>query len=215
NFSIRNASSELEDGKRILAFCDSQLEWLAQVGSSAQWGLEPYSTNDDTQEKYRAFVERSEQDQSWSKEWKKSYIAELDITEDQITKEIQPYLVHQPRTNSKSSLRLPVAAMLLTGHSEHYAQSILPEQDDQDPFIWIRYLLSDRRLGTLSKGAGLALIEHAKSVAQQMGIRRLCLDCWSGNDRKLVRYYERHGFVSLGDVSHNDWPSAVLELRLD
>ena len=186
-FSIRNAYSELEDGKRILAFCDSQLEWLAQVGSSEQWGLEPYSSNDDTQEKYRAFVERSEQDQSWSKEWKKAYIAQLDISKDQVTKEIQPFLVQQPSANSKSSHRLPVAAMFLTGHSELYVQPVLPEQDEQDPFIWIRYLLTDRRLGPLSKDAGLALIEHAKSVSKQMGIKRLCLDCWSGNDRKLVR----------------------------
>ncbi|KXT13881.1 hypothetical protein AC579_2640 [Pseudocercospora musae] len=173
-----------------------------------------YPANDDIQGDYRACIERSEQDQSWSKAWKKAYIAELDITADRLTKEIQPFSTHQPRTNSKSSLRLPAAAaMLLTGHSEtlHDAQPVLPEQDGKEPFVCIRFLLTDVKAP-----------EWASSNMQRQSPSRWgpndcawTLDCWNGNDRKLVGYYEKHGSVSLGDVSHDDWPSAVLELRLD
>lgn len=83
--------------------------------------------------------------------------------------------------------RLPVAAMVLEGHSCDYTRPVLAEQDEADPFVYVRYLVSDRRVGSVySRGAGRLLLEHADCVARSLGVGRLALDGWSGNGGVLV-----------------------------
>ena len=83
--------------------------------------------------------------------------------------------------------RLPVAAVVLEGHSSAYTRPVVPEQDGADPFVYVRYLVTDRRVGSLSKGSGQILLEHADEVARGLGVGRLVLDGWSGNGEVLVR----------------------------
>ena len=181
---IRPASSAADDGLRLLHNFDSQLPWLATVGSSEQWGSSPRSAEEELRAKYRAKVEKSEieWDRPFSKDWTRAYIAEVEVAEEDVTAELRELTAQ----GTKGNLRLPVAAMILAGESMEYVRSILPAQDENDPFVYLAYLLSDRRTRPMGKGAGAELISYAKEETNKLGLNRICTDCWRGNDRKLV-----------------------------
>lgn len=231
SYHIRPASSLLEDGKRILEFADSQASHLAQIGSGEQWGSDSLSASETSQQKYRSLVERSESQQTWSKDWVQ--ISMLEAEDDAFPADVEHLTRAEPSRGGRQLL--PVAAMVLEGRSSEYTRPVLPEQDDQDPFVYIRFLVTDRRVGALSKGSGQKMLKHAEDVARALEVARLCLDAWSGNDYSLVkyvvncnlmsncllmgtnpnRYYERQGFRRLGDVvDEPDWPATVLERRI-
>ena len=184
---IRPASSAADDGLRLLKNFDSQLPWLATVGSGTQWGSTPRSSQEDVLAKYRAKVSKSEAEwhAPWSEEWTRAYIAEVEVADEDLTSEHRELATEPSGPDGK--LRVPVAAMILAGESMDYVRSILPKQDENDPFVYLAYLLSDRRVRPLGKGAGGALISIAKEEAKRLGVARICSDCWRGNDRKLVR----------------------------
>jgi len=77
--------------------------------------------------------------------------------------------------------------MVLEGHSSAYTRPVIAEQDSADPFVYVRYLVTDRRVGDFSRGAGRVLLEHADGVARALGLGRLVLDGWNGNGGLLVR----------------------------
>lgn len=182
---IRPASTAADDGLRLLKNFDSQLPWLSTIGSSAQWGSSPVSGKEDLQAKYRAKVEKSELewDRPWSETWTRAYIAEVEVAEEDLTTGLPELAVQGPN----GTFRIPVAAMILAGESFDYVRSILPKQDENDAFVYLAYLLSDRRIRPFGKGAGAALISYAKEEDRALGLKRLCSDCWRGNDRRLVK----------------------------
>lgn len=183
---IRPASTAADDGLRLLENLDYQLPWLATVGSGSQWGSEPRSTQEDQLAKYRAKVAQSEADwdSPWSVDWIRAYIAEAEVDGAELTSE-QRELAHEV---SNGRFRIPVAGMILVGESMEYVRDILPRQDEQDPFIYLAYLLSDRRARPIGEGAGAALLQHAQDEARKLGINRICVDCFGGNEKKLVKY---------------------------
>lgn len=182
---IRPASSAADDGLRLLRNFDSQLSWLSTIGSSAQWGTSSRSNQEDMKAKYRGKVESSERgwNDSWSRDWVRAYIAEVEVKRGDLPADLLDSTIE----STNGSVRLPVAGMILQGRSSDYVQGILPENDDSDPFIYMLYLLSDRRTTAYGKGAGALLISHAKEEARNLEINRLCVDCWKGNDDKLVQ----------------------------
>jgi hypothetical protein len=76
---------------------------------------------------------------------------------------------------------------VLEGHSSEYTRPVIAEQDEADPFVYVRFIVTDRRVGTFSKGSGQILLEHADAVARSLEIGRLALDGWNGNGGLLVR----------------------------
>jgi len=85
-----------------------------------------------------------------------------------------------------------------------------------EPELCVRLLVTDR--ASKGTGVGAALLEHARELARQRGVRLLRVDCFAGGDGALVRYYERQGFtraetftVPVGDRL---WPGQVLAQRL-
>ena len=173
------------DGERLLENFDSQLAWLKSVGSGEQWGSESRNT-DEYLVKYRKKVERSEacENAPFSPDWIRAYVAEVEASTKDLSHEL---LEHISADTSAASTRVPVAAMILEAKSADYVRPILPEENEKDPFVFLHYLLSDRKTGKLSKGAGAALIKHARHETKKLGLKRLCADCWRGNDRKLVK----------------------------
>jgi len=186
NIHIRPASSALQDGARILAFTDSQLPFLASIGSGGQWGSASNSAKEAHQTRYRSLIERSENPQTWGeKDWVKVSILEVDVELENLSDEVRGLVT---TTHDGRSGRLPVAAMVLEGHSCDYTRPVLAEQDAADPFVYVRYLVGDRRVGSAySRGAGRLLLEHADGVARSLGVGRLALDGWSGNGGVLVK----------------------------
>lgn len=185
-FHIRPASTALNDDYLFLNFIDSQLPWLAQQGSEGQWGSTPFSKDEKSIAKYRGKVQRSEvADQKWDLNWVKVYIAEVDASNTDVLRDMD--IQKSEERHSVNPMRLPVAAMILTGSSADYTRSVIPAQDENNPFMWVYWLVSDRRVGAASRGSGQALLDYAASMAQDLGLRRLCLDCWNGNNRRLVQ----------------------------
>ncbi|USW55941.1 Putative acyl-CoA N-acyltransferase [Septoria linicola] len=215
-FHIRPVSSALDDGLRIINFVDSQLPFLARVGSEGQWGSDLLSGDAEKQQGYRKMVKCAESQHPWGEQWTRAFVAEVELDRDTWPDELHNLSRpnYAPGTSGSESYLLPVAAIVLEDHAEDYVHEVLPKRNTDNPFVYVRFLVTDRRTGQLSKDAATALLDYAKAAARSLNISRLCLDCWSGNDRKLVRYYEKHSFHLLGDVMHDDWPAAILECRI-
>lgn len=188
SFHIRTAALAAGDDKRLLKYFDTQLPWLATVGSGDQWGSEGRSHIESYQGKYRSKVERSEvniaQGFKYASDWIRAYMIDAEVELKSLSDEVKQ-LADGSQKNGR--VRIPVAAMILETEAPDYVRSVLPEQDPDAPFVYLSYLLSDRRTSSINKGAGAALIRHAKEEIQKLGIGRLCGDCWAGNDRKLVK----------------------------
>ncbi|MFJ9343308.1 GNAT family N-acetyltransferase [Streptomyces sp. NPDC101733] len=101
------------------------------------------------------------------------------------------------------------AAMVLDrGPSER-----MPIEPAGEPELYVRLLVSDRRLRGL--GLGAALLEHAVEETRRAGAGLLRVDCWAGGGGELVRFYERNGFRPTEPFLSGDWPGQVLARRVD
>jgi hypothetical protein len=62
------------------------------------------------------------------------------------------------------------------------------------------------------------LVEQARQVAAERGIDLIRVDCYAGDDRKLVAAYEGLGFAPTEpftvELPDRDWPGQVLAMRL-
>lgn len=155
---IRPATTATFDHARLADFKRSQLAWLPSVGSGEQWA---HSTSHEQDlEKTVSWVEESERESSWGSHWCRAFIAEKN--------------------------GIPVAGLVLEAKAPEYVRTVLSEQDDNEPFVYLSYLISNREVAD-TKGSGAELIIHAKDQVRNVGLERLCVDCWRGNDRKLVR----------------------------
>ena len=163
SLTIRPATIAASDHELFVDFQDSQISWLSTVGSADQWGTKSIrEVNPTATERTRSWIERSEQNAQWSGDWCQAFVAE-------------------------ASNGVPVAGLVLDSKAPAYVRSVLPEQDENDPFVYLAYLISNRRAGEERKGAAAALIALAKDQVHSVGLNHMCLDCWRGNDRKLVR----------------------------
>jgi hypothetical protein len=151
------------DHELFVDFQDSQISWLSTVGSGDQWGTKSIrEVNPAASERTRSWIERSEQNAQWSSDWCRAFVAE-------------------------ASSGVLVAGIVLDSKAPTYVHSVLPEQDESDPFVYLAYLISNRHAGEERKGAAAALITFAKDQVHSVGLKRICVDCWRGNDRKLVQ----------------------------
>ncbi|MFF5966982.1 GNAT family N-acetyltransferase [Streptomyces collinus] len=106
---------------------------------------------------------------------------------------------------------VPAGTLTLTG-SAGANLSHLPQPGE--PERYIRWLASDRRFK--GQGVGSALLTHAAEETRRAGISLLRVDCYAGDDGKLVRYYESNGFTRTDafTVGENDWPGQLLARRV-
>ncbi|MEU9128298.1 GNAT family N-acetyltransferase [Kitasatospora sp. NPDC048540] len=84
------------------------------------------------------------------------------------------------------------------------------------PELYVRLLVTDRsRKGT---GVGAALIADAVEETRRRGLGLLRVDCYAGDDRRLVAQYERLGFTATDafevEQSSGPWPGQILEIRV-
>ncbi|MFJ9692745.1 GNAT family N-acetyltransferase [Kitasatospora sp. NPDC101183] len=86
----------------------------------------------------------------------------------------------------------------------------------KEPELYVRLLVTDRaRKGS---GIGAALIADAVEETRRRGLDLLRVDCYAGNDRKLVGQYRALGFTELEGFEvvqpAGMWPGQLLEIRL-
>ncbi|MFJ7077810.1 GNAT family N-acetyltransferase [Streptomyces sp. NPDC098781] len=104
----------------------------------------------------------------------------------------------------------PAATLTLTDSPGAYLAHLPPPGE---PERYIHWLASDRRFA--GHGAGSALLAHAAEETRRAGVPLLRVDCYAGDDGKLVRYYESQGFVRTETyVGRGDWPGQVLARRV-
>ncbi|MFJ3672075.1 GNAT family N-acetyltransferase [Streptomyces sp. NPDC090106] len=105
---------------------------------------------------------------------------------------------------------VPVATLSLTDGPGAY----LAHLDPGEPERYIHWLASDRRYR--GHGIGGALLAHAAEETRRAGVSLLRVDCYAGDDGKLVRYYEAEGFsrVEAFTVGERNWPGQLLARRV-
>ncbi|MEU0049444.1 GNAT family N-acetyltransferase [Streptomyces sp. NPDC006184] len=103
---------------------------------------------------------------------------------------------------------VPAATLTLTDAPGPYLEPA------DEPERYINLLASDRRFK--GQGAGAALLAHAARVTRAEGISLLRVDCYAGDDGKLVAYYERNGFIRTEPFTYGEdaWPGQVLARRV-
>ncbi|KAF3288781.1 hypothetical protein TWF970_005836 [Orbilia oligospora] len=201
-FKFRPATLAAGDDRWFVEAWDSTLPYLASIGSTSQWQYIP-SNLPGAVSKVKKMVEDS--DLSSQKypisspevlsehgvpplDWDKAYVAEIDIKREDI-----PIALADRYSNEQGEIvTIPVGAMVLQGRS--------PEA------------------GKLAKGSGSALLNIAKEEVKRLGLKRLCGDCWRGNGRRLVGYYDGQGLKAIGDFDvpkneQDSWEGAVTEWR--
>jgi GNAT superfamily N-acetyltransferase len=86
----------------------------------------------------------------------------------------------------------------------------------REPELYVNLLVTDRRHA--GEGVGAAMLDYARDLARAQGAQLLRLDCYAGDDRALVAYYEKQGFRATETLSFEIrdtlWPCQVMELRL-
>jgi ribosomal protein S18 acetylase RimI-like enzyme len=82
-----------------------------------------------------------------------------------------------------------------------------------EPELYINYLITDPKQGG-GRGLGTMLVEKAKALAKEKGVRVIRLDCYAGGDGKLVRWYESQGFQKQEAFEAKGWPGQVLTMWL-
>ncbi|MFE2418924.1 GNAT family N-acetyltransferase [Streptomyces hokutonensis] len=103
---------------------------------------------------------------------------------------------------------VPAGTLTLTDSPGSYIEAV------DEPERYVHLLASDRRFK--GYGVGSALLAHAAEVTREAGISLLRVDCYAGDDRKLVAYYEANGFTATEAfvVGENNWPGQVLARRV-
>ncbi|MFJ5308539.1 GNAT family N-acetyltransferase [Streptomyces sp. NPDC088350] len=103
---------------------------------------------------------------------------------------------------------VPVGTLTLTDSPGSYIAAV------DEPERYVHLLASDRRFK--GYGVGGALLAHAAEVTRAAGISLLRVDCYAGDDRKLVAYYESNGFTATEAfvVGEDAWPGQVLARRV-
>ncbi|MFF1376543.1 GNAT family N-acetyltransferase [Streptomyces sp. NPDC058308] len=89
----------------------------------------------------------------------------------------------------------------------------IPEADEPERYI---HILAADRTRHAGRGVGRALLAHAVEETRRQGVSLLRVDCYAGDDGKLVAYYESNGFTPTEPFTGPDgtWPGQVLARRV-
>ncbi|RMI43863.1 GNAT family N-acetyltransferase [Streptomyces triticirhizae] len=86
----------------------------------------------------------------------------------------------------------------------------IPPADEPERYVHL--LVTDRRFA--GRGVGAALLAHAVEETRRVGVDLLRVDCYAGNEGRLVAYYTGQGFTPTEPFSVGDWHGQVLARRV-
>ena len=98
---------------------------------------------------------------------------------------------------------VPVAALV---HGPHAHDYVPPATGPED---YVLLLVAHPS----ARGAGRRLLDESWSRARAAGIRCQRVDCYAGDDGKLVRLYESAGFTRTEPFEVKGWPGQLLERK--
>jgi hypothetical protein len=191
-FNIRTTLSSPSDGEFVLSAFDAALPHLASIGSCEQWGSDPLSANPERCARVHAWITASESyRRTGSGEPVRAFIAEARLPS------LSPSLFDkelETRTDGEGREWISVAAAVVKeGYFPAYVaeqpqfEELVKEEREKDGSVYLEAMISDFRTGELRKGSGVAMLVAVKSYAATRKARVLFVDCWAGNDGKLVR----------------------------
>lgn len=183
SFHIRDALSSPQntDAKFITSAFDSCIPHLATIGSATQWGTVPMSSA------RPGFLTRH-------------VTAIADAEKYRLTGSGSPVRVLIAEAVLPSGEYIPVGAMTLRGG--YFPQYVLDRENlreitsralagEEGEFMFLEILVTDFSEATKEyrKGAGAALVRYAREwVEEELGMGVFYVECWAGNEGKLVRY---------------------------
>ena len=160
----------------VLHAFDSALPYLASIGSEAQWGTEPFSQKpkvrqafaDFAQESYGLNTDPEPTPQSEAPSW-------------------QHLTLYEVKTADGAWLRV-AAQGVSTSFPDYVPEELAAKQvRDATDYLYLNYLIADRRTGDLAKGAGNRLVEFGEQQGRARGKTMFYGDCWRGNRDGLMR----------------------------
>ncbi|NBE97516.1 GNAT family N-acetyltransferase [Nonomuraea sp. KC401] len=98
------------------------------------------------------------------------------------------------------------AGCLVVGDPHDYVK---PADESE---LYVQCLVIDRAFA--GHGVGRALLDHAYELARERGVSLLRVDCYAGDDGRLVAYYEGCGFTRTAPFTVGEWPGMLLQRRV-
>ncbi|KAK3688854.1 hypothetical protein B0T22DRAFT_378775 [Podospora appendiculata] len=201
-FRIRTAT--VADAQSIVDAFDSTLPYLASIGSEGQWGLVPFSERP-------GFLDDMAKSLEQARVWQETHEGDSNI-------------IFAAEVVGPASTEATVPAGFAQIHEDKFSEYLYKQANIQavdltklSNFVFLEVLLVHFGTG-YHKGAGTALVQHVKRYGLEKGKDAVYVDCWSGNNRQLVGYYERQGFVTVEDFAfprENKTPWIGTLLRMD
>ncbi len=87
------------------------------------------------------------------------------------------------------------------------AHDYVPRATEREDYVLL--LVADPSV----RGVGRRLLDESWSRARADGVHRQRVDCYAGDDGKLVRFYESAGFTRTERFEVHGWPAQLLERR--
>ncbi|PGG95881.1 hypothetical protein GX51_08088 [Blastomyces parvus] len=186
----------VDDVPAVLHLLDTAVKWLESQGRTGQWGTALFSEN----------PQRVEQGIELATTGHGLWLA-IKAADDTPTPGQNRTININSQTEGGETPGVIVGALAL-GERVPYVPAI------SEPELYVRLLITDRRCA--GSKIGTRLLEHARDVAKKAGISLLRVDCYAGDDGRLVQYYESQGFKRLESLKvKGEWPCQVLAQRLD
>ena len=176
----------VDDVPVLLRLMDIATEWLVAEGRPGQWGTEKHSGRQDRMEMMTGLARSGGM-------W---------LAVDDNRKEAEA-----SAASTDESTRGVIGAICVIEEPVPYVKPA------SEPELYIRFLISDRSSGR--RGVGTLLMEKAYELTRAAGVGVLRVDCYAGDDQKLVKWYESQGFQRLESFVVKGWPGQVLAQRVE
>ncbi|KAK2807491.1 hypothetical protein FQN50_005359 [Emmonsiellopsis sp. PD_5] len=178
----------------VLHLFDTAVEWLVSQNRTGQWGTAPFSTNPQRPDQLREFITTGHGLWLVVKPFPPT-------TTDTGNDAINPVTIH----TSPPGI---IVGALAVGDKMPYVPAV------DEPEVYVRMLIAARTY--VGDGIGKRLLEHARGIARKAGVSLMRVDCYGGDDEKLVKYYESQGFRRVLRLEPKEnWPCQVLEMRVE
>jgi hypothetical protein len=179
------------DAQFVIDAFDSTLAHLESIGSGAQWGSLPFSKKDGFCDRIHEWIDSSTD----KGKPVRVFIAETT----QAAETPSTGNLHFRLDEDGNKIYLLGAMVLADAWAPDYVVKVCGEQSGLEAvdgmlkakeYIYLEVLVTDFRAGAggLRKGTGAALLRKAVEYVGKAGRTTLLGDCWTGNERSLVRW---------------------------
>ncbi|CRL20337.1 Acyl-CoA N-acyltransferase [Penicillium camemberti] len=162
-----------DDVPVVLNILDATVKWLVSRGETTQWGTTPFPE----------VSRRTKQLEEYATTGLGIWLA-IKVADDTPIGQNQ----HSKGMNGGAS-RTIIGALAIRERVSHIPPVSEPE-------LYVQLVVTDRQWA--GKGVGKRLLEHARDLANEVGVALLRVDCYAGGDGISVQYYESHGFKRSG-----------------